>query len=304
MGRRGVAFVAMVAAGISAASLSYAVFWAFQVEPMVRNAPVTEAPHAILTPPVETPLLLTPPAVAAPSATPASAASKVPDKVAPPIKSVSPKPPDADRDMEAAPSEASVAGAPPAADTTPSPPADMVAKSMPQGDAGDAPAAPRPAEPATAAVPPDAPPASATAVSAERIETRRVGRSKILMIHPSAVAPDTPPRSEPPGPFAALPAQTDSPTIGAALASPRALLRHTPRRRVTALPPHVPVNGPAAHEAWPITILRGGPILRPPSLPHASAVALAAPPVVKVIRPRPLDPRLGPPGPLILRIQD
>jgi len=65
------------------------------------------------------------------------------------------------------------------------------------------------------------------------------------------------------------------------------------------------MSRPAAQEARPITVLRGGPSIRvAPTLPDASAVALAAPPVLRVIRPRPLDPRLGPPGPLILRVQD
>jgi hypothetical protein len=256
MGRRGVAFVAMMAAVISAVSLSYAVFWAYQDEPAVRatGAPLPVAPGAL----------------AAPSATAA--------------------PPEADRDAKATPAAAAL----------PPPPTEPAAQPTPQAGAHDAPPPP------------------------ERIETRRVGRAKILTMARSAVAPTTSPpvepaatpiaKSIPPGPFAALPAQTDSPTIGAAPAPPRNGLRHAPPRRVAALPPHPPVSAPALQEARPITILRGGPslrppVLRPPGLPRSSAAALAEPPAVTVIRPHRSDPRsgalsLGTPGPLILRIQN
>jgi hypothetical protein len=252
----------MMAAVISAASLSYAVFWAYQDEPTVRAAPVVALPG------------------------PAT-----PHEAAPSLKSASRKPPEADRDVKAAAATAAVASAPSAAAAAPSRPSEPAAQPAPSAGAHDAPPPP------------------------ERLEIRRVGRAKILTMPRSVAAPTASPpvesAAEPvaPGPFAALPKQTDAPTVGAASAGPQSGLRDAPRRRVAARPPQVPVGPPARHEAPPITILRGGPILRPPSPPRSSAAALAEPPGVTVIRPHRSDPRsgalsLGTPGPLILRIQN
>src|SRR5437763_7149761 len=84
MGRTGVAYVAMVAAAFSAASLGYSVFWAYQDQPAVTGAP----PALPRSPPVVT---QAPPAEAARGEAPAISAAP-PVEPAPPLASAPPTP--------------------------------------------------------------------------------------------------------------------------------------------------------------------------------------------------------------------
>jgi hypothetical protein len=110
----------------------------------------------------------------------------------------------------------------------------------------------------------------------------------------------------PPGPFAALPAQTDSPPVAVAPATPpHTIIRRAKRPHLAALPPHAPLSQPAARELQTITILRGGRSFGvTQGAAQSSSVALAVPPAIRVIRPRRIEPGFAPPGPLILRVQN
>jgi len=99
-------------------------------------------------------------------------------------------------------------------------------------------------------------------------------------------------------------------------------VHHAPLPRVAALPPFIPPSRPAAHQAQPITILRGGPFIHVPQRGRLSAAAALAPPppgirIMRGTRSRPiagagfgksLGQSLGqtfrPPGPLILHVQN
>ena len=116
-------------------------------------------------------------------------------------------------------------------------------------------------------------------------------------VAPVAPAAKAEPAVAPPGPFAALPPSpgattADAPTADApALAARRAnapaspaprprrmTVHHAPLPRVAALPPFIPPSRPAAHQAQPITILRGGPFIHVPQHGTLSAAAALAPP--------------------------
>jgi hypothetical protein len=272
MGRSGVAFVAMMAAVVSAAALGYAVFWAFTDEPQ-RAAPMQHAVPIAPAPVTHAPIAPTPQPPAVVFAPPAQSVAPVPS-----VKATAP--------AEAPPPVASAAPAePPAASH----------------------AAPASTAAATTALPEDAP-ASLKPDVAKVAPPARDVKATPAPPPSEAAASSTPPPPvvlRPPGPFAALPKQTDAPLAAAPAVPPTVIRRAQPHPHLAALPPAVRVGPPVTHEARPITILRGGPAVRMPQ-PSArtAAVALPVPPAIQVMRPRPAAPRATPSGPLILRLQD
>ncbi|MBV8839874.1 MAG: hypothetical protein JO000_25340 [Alphaproteobacteria bacterium] len=301
-----------------------------------REAPV--APPLVAPPPMaDVPVIPRNEPNSANSAASEPTAEPEPPPFTPPVKSALAKPP------EPAPEVKSPLPETAATPLAPLPPEPVQPRVSASGSAGTGPGAepaltppekPRSPEPAAKAVerPPAREPARADAPAA--LHSTEPARETSAAA-PAALAPaaKAEPAAAPPGPFAALPSAPEHPTVDEPPAEapradrpppramrPRRMIRHhAPYARTASLPPFVPPARPAVREAHPITILRGGAFVRiPQSGTESVAAALAPLPPggIRVMRgshPRPIvglglgqppGQSFGPPGPLILRVQN